>query len=90
MGCSWEKPLGAIQVETTLDVDSLPLELAGLSHCFRAEAGAHGHESHAAALRQFYGLATTGLGIHSSTVVPVAPLSIRSCPPTASARAHMF
>jgi seryl-tRNA synthetase len=37
-----EITLGGIQKDQTLDVSSLPLKYAGLSHCFRTEAGAHG------------------------------------------------
>ena len=37
-----EITLGGIQKDQTLDVASLPLRYAGLSHCFRTEAGAAG------------------------------------------------
>lgn len=37
-----EITLGGIQKDQTLDVASLPLKYAGLSHCFRTEAGAAG------------------------------------------------
>ena len=37
-----EITLGGIQKDQTLDVADLPLKYAGLSHCFRTEAGAHG------------------------------------------------
>ena len=29
----------------TVDAETLPLKLCGISHCFRTEAGAHGKES---------------------------------------------
>ena len=37
-----EITLGGMLKDEILDVDSLPLKAAGLSHCFRTEAGAHG------------------------------------------------
>lgn len=37
-----EITLGGIQKDQTLDVANLPLKYAGLSHCFRTEAGAAG------------------------------------------------
>jgi seryl-tRNA synthetase len=37
-----EITLGGIQKDQTLEVSSLPLKYAGLSHCFRTEAGAAG------------------------------------------------
>ena len=37
-----EITLGGIQKDQTLDISSLPLKYAGLSHCFRTEAGAAG------------------------------------------------
>ena len=37
-----EITLGGIQKDQTLDIASLPLRYAGLSHCFRTEAGAAG------------------------------------------------
>lgn len=37
-----EITLGGIQKDQTLDIGSLPLRYAGLSHCFRTEAGAAG------------------------------------------------
>jgi seryl-tRNA synthetase len=37
-----EITLGGIQKDQTLDISSLPLRYAGLSHCFRTEAGAAG------------------------------------------------
>ncbi|MFM7056120.1 MAG: serine--tRNA ligase [Planctomycetota bacterium] len=37
-----EITLGGIQKDQTLDITSLPLRYAGLSHCFRTEAGAAG------------------------------------------------
>ncbi len=40
-----EITLGGLYAETTLDEEALPLKLAGLSHCFRTEAGSHGRES---------------------------------------------
>jgi seryl-tRNA synthetase len=40
-----EITLGGLHANTILDEDVLPLRLAGLSHCFRTEAGAAGRES---------------------------------------------
>lgn len=40
-----EITLGGLYADTLLDEDALPLRLAGLSHCFRTEAGAAGRES---------------------------------------------
>jgi len=40
-----EITLGGMYADKILDEDALPLKLAGLSHCFRTEAGAHGRES---------------------------------------------
>jgi seryl-tRNA synthetase len=40
-----EIPLGGLHSEEILDEAALPLKLAGISHCFRTEAGAHGRES---------------------------------------------
>ena len=40
-----EIPLGGLLADTILDEDDLPLKLAGISHCFRTEAGAAGRES---------------------------------------------
>jgi len=40
-----EIPLGGLYKGEILDDDVLPLRLAGLSHCFRTEAGAAGRES---------------------------------------------
>ena len=37
-----EITLGGIQKDQTLDIATLPLKFAGLSHCFRTEAGAAG------------------------------------------------
>lgn len=37
-----EITLGGALKDQVLDVNELPLKLAGLSHCFRTEAGAHG------------------------------------------------
>ena len=37
-----EIPLGGIHRDQILDVSQLPLKYAGVSHCFRTEAGAHG------------------------------------------------
>ena len=37
-----EITLGGIQKDQTIDIASLPLKYAGLSHCFRTEAGAAG------------------------------------------------
>ena len=40
-----EIPLGGLYADAVLDEAELPLRLAGLSHCFRTEAGAAGRES---------------------------------------------
>lgn len=40
-----EITLGGMYADTILSEDELPLKLAGLSHCFRTEAGSHGRES---------------------------------------------
>jgi seryl-tRNA synthetase len=40
-----EITLGGLYADTILDAESLPLCLAGVSHCFRTEAGSHGRES---------------------------------------------
>ncbi len=40
-----EITLGGLYADTILDEDALPLRLAGVSHCFRTEAGAAGRES---------------------------------------------
>ena len=40
-----EITLGGLYADTVLEEDALPLKLAGLSHCFRTEAGAAGRES---------------------------------------------
>ena len=37
-----EITLGGMLSDQVLDVESLPLKVAGISHCFRTEAGAHG------------------------------------------------
>ena len=37
-----EIPLGGLLKDQILDVSQLPLKYAGISHCFRTEAGAHG------------------------------------------------
>src|SRR5690606_8027027 len=37
-----EITLGGMLKDEILDVETLPLKFAGLSHCFRTEAGAHG------------------------------------------------
>lgn len=37
-----EITLGGLLRDQVLDINTLPLKLAGLSHCFRTEAGAHG------------------------------------------------
>jgi seryl-tRNA synthetase len=37
-----EITLGGIYKDQVLDVSRLPIKIAGLSHCFRTEAGAHG------------------------------------------------
>jgi len=40
-----EITLGGLHAEAILSEADLPLKLAGVSHCFRTEAGAHGRES---------------------------------------------
>ena len=40
-----EVPLAALHMDQTLQADTLPLKLAGVSHCFRAEAGGAGANS---------------------------------------------
>jgi seryl-tRNA synthetase len=40
-----EITLGAIHADAILDEDALPIKLAGVSHCFRTEAGSAGRES---------------------------------------------
>jgi len=40
-----EITLGGLLADTILEEDALPLKYAGLSHCFRTEAGSHGRES---------------------------------------------
>ncbi len=40
-----EIPLGGLHADEILDEAELPLKLAGVSHCFRTEAGSHGRES---------------------------------------------
>ena len=40
-----EITLGGMLADTILDEEQLPLLYAGLSHCFRTEAGSHGQES---------------------------------------------
>ncbi|MEZ6055398.1 MAG: serine--tRNA ligase [Planctomycetaceae bacterium] len=37
-----EIPLGGMLKDEILQVDSLPMKVAGISHCFRTEAGGHG------------------------------------------------
>lgn len=37
-----EITLGGYYADQTLDAEQLPIKLAGISHCFRTEAGAHG------------------------------------------------
>ncbi len=39
-----EITLGGMYADTIFSEDELPLKLAGVSHCFRTEAGAHGRE----------------------------------------------
>jgi seryl-tRNA synthetase len=41
-----EIPLGGYHMEEMLDEKVLPIKYAGLSHCFRTEAGAYGRESY--------------------------------------------
>jgi seryl-tRNA synthetase len=40
-----EIALGGLLADEILDEESLPVKYAGLSHCFRTEAGSHGRES---------------------------------------------
>ncbi len=40
-----EITLGGLYKDEIIDEDDLPLKIAGLSHCFRTEAGTHGRES---------------------------------------------
>ena len=40
-----EITLGGMYADSIFSEDELPLRLAGISHCFRTEAGAHGRES---------------------------------------------
>ncbi len=40
-----EITLGGLVADTILDEEELPLKMAGISHCFRTEAGAAGRES---------------------------------------------
>ncbi len=40
-----EIPLGGLLLNQIVDEDELPLRVAGISHCFRVEAGAYGRES---------------------------------------------
>ncbi len=40
-----EITLGGLYTDTILEEADLPLKLAGLSHCYRTEAGSHGRES---------------------------------------------
>jgi len=40
-----EITLGGMLADEILDIERLPLLVAGLSHCFRTEAGSHGQES---------------------------------------------
>ena len=40
-----EITLGGLQADAVLEEEALPLKYAGLSHCFRTEAGSHGRES---------------------------------------------
>jgi len=40
-----EITLGGMLADTIVDEAELPIRLAGISHCFRTEAGAHGRES---------------------------------------------
>jgi len=40
-----EITLGGLYADQILSEDDLPLKLAGISHCFRTEAGSHGRES---------------------------------------------
>ena len=40
-----EIPLGGLHFDEILEEESLPRKYAGISHCFRTEAGSHGRES---------------------------------------------
>jgi seryl-tRNA synthetase len=40
-----EITLGGLYIDSLIDEAELPIRLAGLSHCFRTEAGSHGRES---------------------------------------------
>jgi seryl-tRNA synthetase len=40
-----EITLGGLYADAVLDEAELPIKMAGISHCFRTEAGAHGRES---------------------------------------------
>jgi seryl-tRNA synthetase len=40
-----EIPLGGLLLDQIVDEDELPMRVAGISHCFRVEAGAYGRES---------------------------------------------
>jgi seryl-tRNA synthetase len=40
-----EITLGGLYADTILEEADLPIKLAGISHCYRTEAGAHGRES---------------------------------------------
>ena len=40
-----EITLGGMYSDKILSEDELPIKLAGVSHCFRTEAGSHGRES---------------------------------------------
>jgi seryl-tRNA synthetase len=41
-----EIPLGGFHKDEIIDEDKLPLKYAGISHCFRTEAGTYGRESY--------------------------------------------
>lgn len=40
-----EITLGGAMKDQTVDINDLPIKVAGLSHCFRTEAGAHGRKT---------------------------------------------
>lgn len=40
-----EITLGGAMKDQTVDINELPIKVAGLSHCFRTEAGAHGRKT---------------------------------------------
>ena len=40
-----EIPLGGLLLDRLVDEEELPIRVAGISHCFRVEAGAYGRES---------------------------------------------